>query len=311
MRDRHIVELAWLKDFVALAESGSFSRAAEARRIAQPAFGRRIRALESWVGAALFIRSSSGATLTPAGVQFNHGAAGLIETIELLRRDTREAAETSDSDAITLRFAATHALAFTFFPGWIRQVEQHGPIGPTRLFSDTMAGCEDLMLQGQAQFLLCHRHALAASRFEPSRFRSIAVGMDSLVPLTAPDADGGPRWSLNQTGASLPLLSYTEESGLGRIFAAHDIADRIPALESVFSAQLAATLLGKVREGHGIAWLPAGLAAKDMAAGTLVRAGGAEWDVPIEIGLFRPLEPQSAAAERFWASLTSLPARPA
>jgi DNA-binding transcriptional LysR family regulator len=298
------VELAWLEDFVALAKSGSFSRAAEARRITQPAFGRRIRALEEWVGTGLFTRSPGGVTLTAAGLEFERGVAGLIEMIGRLRRDTRQAGETRDGDTSTLHFAATHALAFTFFPGWIRQIEQRAPIGPMRLFSDTLAACEELMLQGQAHFLLCHRHALAASRFEPSRFASIAVGMDSLVPLVAPDAGGSPRWSLDETAGTLPLLSYTEDSGLGRIFAAHDIADRAPALDSVFSAQLAATLLGKAREGHGIAWLPVGVAAKDMTSGTLVRAGRPDWDVPIEIGLFRPVAPQSAAAERFWASLT-------
>jgi DNA-binding transcriptional LysR family regulator len=298
------VELAWLEDFVALAESGSFSRAAETRRIAQPAFGRRIRALEEWVGTALFTRSPGRVTLTAAGLEFERGVAGLIETIDRLRRDSRQAGEARDDDTSTLHFAATHALAFTFFPGWIRQIEQRAPIGPMRLFSDTLAACEELLLQGQAHFLLCHRHALAASRFEPSRFTSIAVGMDSLVPLVAPDADGSPRWSLDETEGSLPLLAYTEESGLGRIFATHHIADHIPALDTVFSAQLAATLLGKARESRGIAWLPAGVAAKDMASGTLVRAGGADWDVPIEIGLFRPVAPQSAAAERFWASLT-------
>lgn len=298
------MELAWLEDFVALAENGSFSRAAEARRIAQPAFGRRIRALEEWVGTALFTRSPGGVTLTAAGLEFERGVAGLIETIDRLRRDSRQAGEARDGDTSTLHFAATHALAFTFFPGWIRQIEQRAPIGPMRLFSDTLAACEELMLQGEAHFLLCHRHALAASRFEPSRFTSIAVGMDSLVPLVAPDADGAPRWSLDETEGSLPLLAYTEESGLGRIFAAHHIADRIPALDSVFSAQLAASLLAKAREGHGIAWLPVGVAAKDMASGALVRAGGPGWDVPIEIGLFRPVVPQGTAAERFWASLT-------
>ena len=297
------MELAWLEDFVALAKSGSFSRAAEARRIAQPTFGRRIRALEEWVGTVLFTRSPGGVTLTAAGLEFERGVAGLIETVDRLRRDSRQAGEARDGDT-TLHFAATHALAFTFFPGWIRQIEQRAPIGPMRLFSDTLAACEELMLQGQAHFLLCHRHALAASRFEPSRFTSIAVGMDSLVPLVAPDAGGSPRWSLDETTGTLPLLSYTEESGLGRIIAAHHIADRIPALNSVFSAQLAATLLAKAREGHGIAWLPVGVAAKDIASGALVRAGGADRDVPIEIGLFRPVAPQGAAAERFWASLT-------
>ena len=44
------LDLEWLEDFLALAETGNFSRAAEARSIAQPAFSRHIRALEEWVG---------------------------------------------------------------------------------------------------------------------------------------------------------------------------------------------------------------------------------------------------------------------
>ncbi|MCT7654667.1 LysR family transcriptional regulator [Oceanimonas sp. NS1] len=44
------MELKWLKDFVALNEHGSFSKAAEARFVTQPAFSRRIRSLENWLG---------------------------------------------------------------------------------------------------------------------------------------------------------------------------------------------------------------------------------------------------------------------
>ena len=37
------MNLSWLEDFQALAESGNFSRAAEQRHMTQPAFGRRIQ----------------------------------------------------------------------------------------------------------------------------------------------------------------------------------------------------------------------------------------------------------------------------
>jgi hypothetical protein len=37
------MQLKWLKDFVALHDYGSFSKAAEARYVTQPAFSRRIR----------------------------------------------------------------------------------------------------------------------------------------------------------------------------------------------------------------------------------------------------------------------------
>ena len=64
------MDLDWLKDFLALAQEKNFSRAADARHVTQPAFSRRIRALEDWMGTPLFERSAQGATLTPAGAYF-------------------------------------------------------------------------------------------------------------------------------------------------------------------------------------------------------------------------------------------------
>lgn len=61
MSNRHHLELAWLEDGIALAESLNFSKAAPARYVTQPAFSRRIQALEAWVGVALFERNRRGA----------------------------------------------------------------------------------------------------------------------------------------------------------------------------------------------------------------------------------------------------------
>jgi hypothetical protein len=59
------MELIWFEDYLALAETLNFSRAAEARHVTQPAFSRRIRALEAWIGAELFTRTTHGVALTP------------------------------------------------------------------------------------------------------------------------------------------------------------------------------------------------------------------------------------------------------
>ena len=58
------MELIWFEDYLALSETLSFSKAAEARHVTQPAFSRRIRALEDWVGAPLFVRTTH--SVTPA-----------------------------------------------------------------------------------------------------------------------------------------------------------------------------------------------------------------------------------------------------
>jgi DNA-binding transcriptional LysR family regulator len=56
-RQEPVMNLIWLEDFLALAATGNFSRAAEDRHSSQPAFSRRIRALEEWVGVDLFDRN--------------------------------------------------------------------------------------------------------------------------------------------------------------------------------------------------------------------------------------------------------------
>ena len=296
------MELDWLEDFAALAEHGNFSRAAEARHVSQPAFSRRIKSLEDWVGVPLFSRGGQGVTLTTAGEQFHPGAEEMIRRIHQSRREAREVA---GKEATTLRFAATHALSFTFFPRWIRRFDQ-STSGTMRLISDHMQACEELMLHGEAQFLLCHHHGDVPSRFPSGQFRSIAVGEDVLIPLTAADGDGVPRWRLPGTPAApARYLGYSPQSGLGRIIAARWAHDpRTLAFETVFTSHLAAALMSMARDGSGIAWLPQSLAEQDIKDRHLTRAGDESYDIPLEIRLFRPHARQSRAAEALWDSVS-------
>lgn len=64
------LELPGLLVFRSVAETGSFTEAAKSWRISQPAVSTFISRLESSVGLILLERSSSGAKLTPAGIEF-------------------------------------------------------------------------------------------------------------------------------------------------------------------------------------------------------------------------------------------------
>jgi DNA-binding transcriptional LysR family regulator len=293
------MELIWFEDYLALAETLNFSRAAEARHVTQPAFSRRIRALEEWIGADLFARTTHGVALTPAGEHFHNQAEVLTRALHQLRRDTLEV---SGRSARLLSIAATHALSFTFFPKWVRRNESVLALGNLNLISDSMQACEQMMLRGEAQFLLCHTHPDMSSRLETSQFKSIVVGADTLVPLSAPGRNGTPRWSLNGF-EPIKYLAYSAQSGLGRIVAARwGAKDRAAALETVFTSHLAATLLSMARAGDGVAWLPRTLAEEDISAGLLVEAGNRELEIPIEIRLFRAVARQGQAAETVWAA---------
>ncbi|MDE1148180.1 MAG: LysR family transcriptional regulator [Azospirillaceae bacterium] len=296
------MELDWLKDFLALADCRNFSRAADLRNVTQPAFSRRIRALEDWVGVPLFVRGAQGAGLTPAGDHFRPLAVELIQGLDRARRDTRAVGE---GDRGALSIAATHALSFTFFPGWVRGRLRLETLGALNLVSDSMQACEQLMQAGAVHFLLSHFHPKAPPRLDAERFPSLAVGDDVLVPLSAPDAEGRPRWPVpGRADRPTPRLAYSPASGLGRIVASH------PALGAEglfmaagFTSHLAATLMTMARDGHGVAWLPRTLAAEDLSAGRLVRAAPEAFDIAIEIRLFRSLDCRNRAADELWATL--------
>jgi LysR family transcriptional regulator, hypochlorite-specific transcription factor HypT len=295
------MNLSWLDDFLALASSGNFSRAAEERHMTQPAFSRRIRALEEWLGVVLFDRSSHPATLTDTGEWFRSVAQEILARIA---RVPDEARAVSDSSSATLRLASTHALSFTFLPAWLRSLESRTTVGPIQLVSDVLQQCESLMLQGRVQFLLCHWHDLVAGRLDPSAHRSVKVGSDRLMPVSAADKDRRPRHALSARGkVRVPILAYSSESGIGRVVRAlRGVALEKLNAEPVFTAHLASVLKTMALDGRGVAWLPASLIADELESGRLVEAGGDEWKVDVEIRLFRSRAVLPRAAEAFWAA---------
>src|ERR1700712_5949563 len=83
-RDSHNrpMETKWLEDFLSLAETRSFSRSAQLRRITQPAFSRRIQALEAWAGTDLVDRSSYPTRLTAAGEAVHAQAIEILASLQ-------------------------------------------------------------------------------------------------------------------------------------------------------------------------------------------------------------------------------------
>ena len=308
------MNFSWLEDFLALAASGNFSRAADERHMTQPAFSRRIRALEEWLGTDLFDRSTQPARLTEAGEWFRGTAQELLARVARVPGEARAIAE---AHSATLRFAATHALSFSFMPGWLRGLESRTAVGPVRLVSDVLQRCEALLLQSQVQFVLAHAHPEAPGQLEAEDYPAVPVGGDVLLPVCAPDARGRPRHPLPDAGRGkaggkpagkaakgttpVQLLHYSPESGIGRILhAVHGPAlDRLPA-QAVFTAHLASVLRTMALDGRGVAWLPQTLAGDDLASGRLVEAGPAAWRIAMEVRLYRDRGRLGQAGEAFW-----------
>ncbi|MGJ4951712.1 LysR family transcriptional regulator [Bradyrhizobium sp. HKCCYLS20291] len=293
------MELKWLEDFLSLARTRSFSRAAEERHVTQSAFSRRIQALELWLGVSLIDRSSYPTTLTAEGRLFLETAE---ETVRMLHASRVSLQANMRPSTQMVSIAALHTLSLRFFPRWFRSIEQSiGQVG-SRLLPDDFHSCLQAIVEGSYDFLLTFHHPHVPIPLEPEFYPHLVVGTDSLVAARSPQLAGG-------ESAPLPLLSYATSSFLGRLatFAQAQFAqaEGAPPVQVAHTNEnaMADALRFMALEGHGLAWLPRSLIARDLDEGALILLGP---EIPLEIRLYRSLRRTRPVVERVWTAARQL-----
>lgn len=301
------MEIKWLEDFVTLADTSSFSRAAELRNVTQSAFSRRIKQLEGWLGATLISRATMPAELTPAGRSFLPVAQEAIRTFYAAREALRPSHEPG-----LVRFAALHTLTVTFFPQWLQALETVGGAFSTSLLPDR-GGIEanlDALIGDEADFFLTYAHPEVPFHLDRGRFASLTVAHDRLIPLAAPRlaVAGSEQKGLNlidravaQPRLAVPYLSYGFNSffgvALSRLFLRRPPFRRRTTHENTISAGLMTMAV----TGAGVCWLPESLARDEIEAGRLVPASADEgWNLDLEIRLYRHAGSRNGRVEDLW-----------
>ncbi|MEQ8652340.1 MAG: LysR substrate-binding domain-containing protein [Kiloniellales bacterium] len=296
------MELKWLEDFLALAELGGFSKAAEARNVTQPAFGRRIRALERWLGTDLIDRSAHPPELTPAGRQFRESAADLVRDIHSLRRDLRQ----TGGDTAGLVIAAPHVLALSVVPRWLSAMKaDQGPFA-ARLVNESVHDCIQAMLAGGVDFLITFYHPQIPLVLDPRRFPHLSLGTERLRPYAEREASGQARHRLpGSSAAPLPYLTYGSGTFLERAIALHlaqmpQTAHLIPSVENT----IADSLKAMASDGQGLAWLPESAVTPDDLAQRLAPAGDESWTLSLGIRLYWASERPNRLARAIWQEMS-------
>jgi LysR family hca operon transcriptional activator len=119
------MELRHLRYFVAVAEAGSLTVAAEQRlHTSQPSLSRQIRDLEDEVGARLLIRRARGIELTPAGRAFLDHARSVLSQVEAAAEAARRVAHPA-KPCFAMGFLTGHEL--TWMPEALRILRDELP----------------------------------------------------------------------------------------------------------------------------------------------------------------------------------------
>lgn len=299
------MDTKWLEDFVSLAETRSFSRSAQLRHVTQPAFSRRIQALEAWAGADLVDRSSYPTRLTPAGETLYNQSLEMLQSLQSTRAMLR--GHTSVGQDV-IEFAVPHTLAFTFFPAWVSSLrEGFGPM-KSRLIALNVHDAVLRLVEGSCDLLIAYHHDSQPLQLDANRYEMVTLGQEVLSPYVKPDASGAPEFQLpGRAGQPLPYLGYAPGAYLGRVV---DLILKQSStaihLDRVYETDMAEGLKAMALEGHGIAFLPYSAVKKELRAKKLVSAGE-QLEMTLDIRVYRErpasYEVAKGHAEALWTYL--------
>ncbi|NBB12577.1 LysR family transcriptional regulator [Pseudomonas sp. SLFW] len=296
------MQLEWLEDFIELARTRSLSRAAEIRCVTHPAFGRRIRALEDWVGVPLVERKQP-LSLTPAGLLFLDAATQSMELLLAARAQFQNLGMNRDEP---LRIATGRTLASVFFPDWYQSLHAQFGAFPVSLVTGGAQEAITKLSAGEVDLQLIFSSPLTRILIDSERFDSRVLAREELLPVSAPDAQGQALFLIDVSSdvSSIPWLGFSPTLSLRGVLAQH--LARLPhrlALRMIYQADSYEAILEMAKRGSGLAWLPRMVVKEALAAGELVIAGGPEMQIGFDISLHRLRANRSERVMRIWEGL--------
>ena len=166
------MKLEWLEDLLAVIDHGSLSKAAVARHLTQPAFSRRVRAIEKYLDCELFDRNRKPLHLTQSVLEQELSIRDCVSRLRELSDNLQQ-----DSRAQPLlTMACQHSISTAVAPAMITRLADTVE-ARIRLRSANRDECLTLVLTGQAGMAVVYRlneESLSASQF----IETVSVGQD-------------------------------------------------------------------------------------------------------------------------------------
>lgn len=286
----------WLQDFLTLAETRNFTRAAARRNTSQAAFSRRIQSLEAWAGGALIDRSTFPTTLTSAGEQFRLQASDILARLAEARSEVQGKPGFGKSH---VRIALPYVLATAEFSRWWRDWRQAG--SSCALAHGNVLDLVGLLVADAADIMICHETAEQPVQLDGQNFERLVLGRDTLRPWAA--RSGPTPWSFpGSERQPVPLLMYTPAIYFARLV---DIAlETTPTPLTgmrVAESDMSDVLHEMAALGLGVAWLTDSTVA---AHGDLLRPlGGPSWALPLSVVAFRAKAQRKRSVLDVWEAM--------
>ncbi|MDP5239808.1 LysR family transcriptional regulator [Uliginosibacterium sp. 31-16] len=274
------MEIYQLRTFLAVAQQGHLTQAAEQLHLSQPAVTAQIKALEEELGVSLFDRVSSGVQLTDAGKRLVPdaekvlgSARGLIDHARSLQGELRG----------RIRIGTLVVPARLRLGQWLRDVQRRHPL----LEAQTRLGLSrDILAEIRRNNLDCGFFLGRDSFANVTAITLTEIGFCVAVPAELADALNHADWQqMNGT----PWLGVSPRSTIAtmtqELWRTHNIAPRI-----VGEFDDEATLAELIKAGLGMALLAERTAKRFAADGAFVLWRGGEVVIRAPLQFIYPAE---------------------
>jgi|SRR5579871_2207961 len=292
------MDLRHARTFVAVAELGTVSKAAQRLRIAQPALSRQISDLEGELGFKLFDRVGRRLLLTSEGGQLLGDCRGLLnyasavgERAQLLRR----------GDTGLLRIAASPQHIESVLSRFLHRYAQRYPNVQVKMTEGSGLEILAMLERGEVHLAQNLLHGIAV---DESRFAALSLEPVELLAACHPGLALDSRRAI-EVGrlAPHPLLLLDPGFGFRRSF---DAACRLARLKPnvLFESRVPHTLLALAEAAHGVAIIPSALQThryKLRIVGVTYRGRQLREPLTIMWDKRRPLPPFATVFCEMWA----------
>ena len=256
----------WLEDFLSLSRHGNFSLAARERCVSQPAFSRRVKALEETFGAPLFDRTTTPVTLTRYGERFEPYARHVISTLKEAQREIVGMLPQTDN---TIVMVSLHTLSINILPDMINYLHRAYPqvSFAVNAFMQGNDNHFNALLNRQIDMLVTYDLLQAQPSLETAEHLKRTVWRyERFIPVMATPLLA----QISDERSPIPWLRYSDYTFVQKIIAPAEqqVASR---LKPVFESGLSESIREMVLRGMGLAWLPESMVAEELACGKLVQ----------------------------------------
>lgn len=241
------IDTLGVEAFIAIAEQGSFQKAADAVHITQTALSRRLQNLEALLGVKLVERTTRSVALTSIGRDFLPQCRRLLADLEASLAEIQESGKAQRGD---VSIACVPTAGVQFLPRIIQEYSARHPENRIRILDHASSGVAAAVMRRDAEFGI----NIAGSHHP--ELRSVPLLEDRFVLACRSDHPLARRkkctWKQLEPH---PLIFAGEVSG-NRPLLDGALGTRGLALHSFYEVQRSSTALGLVAEGVAAAVVP-------------------------------------------------------